>query len=102
MPRLGADAAGIIGARIRGLRTERLRITQADLQEMSGIDVTTIRKYEGGKALPGLVGVVRLAFALGVDPGELIKGIRPEDLPEHQEISRAVDFVAERRRRMGT
>lgn len=82
MPRNGADAAAIIGARIRGLRTERLRVTQADLESMSGIDAVNIRKYEAGKAMPTLGGVVRLAFALGVDPAELVKGIRPEDLPE--------------------
>lgn len=92
----------MIGARIKGLRTERLRVTQADLQSMSGIDVATIRKYEAGKALPSLGGIIRLAFALGVDPGELVRGIHPQDLPEHPEVSRAVDFAAERRARRGT
>ncbi len=100
-PRIESDAAEIIGQRIRGLRTERLRITQADLQGMSGIDTANIRKYEGGKALPSLGSIVRLAFALGVDPGELVRGIKPEDLPEHPEVYRAADFVAERRRRLG-
>lgn len=101
MSRTGPAAAAIVGARIRGLRTERLRITQADLQAMSGIDVVSIRKYEAGKALPSLGGIVRLAFALGVDPGELVKGIRPEALDEQPEILRAADFVDARRRRMG-
>lgn len=81
MVQAGGDAAAVIGARIRGLRTERLRVTQADLESMSGIDVVNIRRYEAGKAMPTLGGVVHLAFALGVDPGELVKGIRPEDLP---------------------
>jgi len=85
MLRPGPDAAALVGARIRGLRTERLRVTQNDLQEMSGIDAASIRRFEGGKSLPSLGAVVRLAFALGVDPGELVKGIRPEDLPEHRE-----------------
>ncbi len=102
MPRIGSDAAGIIGKRIRGLRTERLRITQADLQEMSGIDTANIRKYEGGKALPSLGSIIRIAFALGVDPGELIRGIQPGDLPEQPDVYRAADFVAERRRRLGS
>lgn len=88
MPRHGQDAAAVVGARIRGLRTERLRVTQNDLQDMSGIDVTTIRKYETGKALPSLGAIVHLAFALGVDPGELVKGLRPENLPEHAAAAR--------------
>ncbi|HWK19394.1 MAG TPA: helix-turn-helix transcriptional regulator [Microbacteriaceae bacterium] len=81
MPRIGQDAAATIGARIRGLRTERLRVTQTDLESMSGIEVAVIRKLEAGKAMPSLGMIVRLAFALGVDPGELVKGLRPEDLP---------------------
>lgn len=75
-----ADAAAIVGARIRGFRTERLRVTQLDLQSMSGVDAASIRQFEAGKALPSIGILVRLAFALGVDPAELVRGIRPEHL----------------------
>jgi len=101
MPRLDPDAATVIGTRIRGLRTERLRVTQTELQEMSGIEVAAIRRYEAGKALPSLGVVVRLAFALGVDPGELIRGLRPADLPEHPGVAVPSRFGAERRHRIG-
>jgi len=100
MPPTGQDAAAIVGARIRGLRTERLRVTQSDLEAMSGIDGASIRRYEGGKALPSLGGLVRLAFALGVDPGDLVRGLRPEDLADQPRVGRAADLVSERRRRM--
>lgn len=100
MARIESDAAATIGARIRGIRTGRLRITQNDLMDISGIDASNIRKYELGKAMPNLGSLIRLAFALGVDPGDLIRDIRPADLPDQPEVYRAADYVAERRRRM--
>ncbi len=99
MPRLPSDAAEIIGKRIRGHRLDRLRISQIELQNLSGIDTANIRKYEQGKAMPNLGSLVRIAFALGIDPGELVRGIKPSDLPDQPEVYRASDFVAERRRR---
>ncbi len=99
MARITSDAAGIIGKRIRGFRVDRLRISQIELQNLSGIDTANIRRYEQGKAMPNLGSLVRIAFALGVDPSELIRGLTPDDLPDQPEVYRAKDFVAERRRR---
>lgn len=75
-------AAVIIGERIRGIRTVRMRFTLVELAEMTGIDVALLRRYERGSALPSLGGVVRLAFALDVDPCEIIRGITPDLLPD--------------------
>lgn len=97
MSRIESAAAAKVGARIRGFRTNRLRITQSELTERSGIETAHIRRYELGKALPSFGGLIRIAHALGVDPGELVSGIRPEDLCRQPE-ARLAELLADPRR----
>lgn len=76
-------------------------MTQRELQDLSGIDVSNIGKYERGQALPHVTTLIRLASALDSDPGDFIAGIEPSQLPGRPETFSAREFVAERRRRTG-
>lgn len=98
MPRTESEAARIVGLRIAHARQEAV-LTQRGLEELSGIDVSNIGKYERGIALPNLGSIVRIAHALGVDPGELVRGLTPDQLPGRPETYTVHDFVAERKRR---
>ena len=74
MPRVTCDAA----AHIRRLIAERRRqiaITQDELAAGSGIDSSTIRPDENGRATPSIHLLVRIAVALGLDPGALLEGL---------------------------
>jgi transcriptional regulator with XRE-family HTH domain len=53
-------------------------LTQDELAAATGIDSSNIRAYENGRALPSVQSLVRLAAALGVQPGELLDGLTPE------------------------
>lgn len=100
MPSPESDAARIVGLRIQHARQESL-LTQRALEQLSGIDVSNIGKYERGAALPNLGSIIRIAHALGIDPGELVQGLRPDHLPGKPETFTVHDFVAERTKRLG-
>jgi transcriptional regulator with XRE-family HTH domain len=53
-------------------------MTQDELAAASGIDSSNIRAYENGRALPNLHTLVRIAGALGLQPGELLSGLTLE------------------------
>lgn len=53
------------------------RVSQERLAEMSGLHRTYIGHVERGEVNPALYNIVRIAAVLGVDPGELVKGLRP-------------------------
>lgn len=95
----GSDAARIVGDRIRDLRT-RLGVTQQELGESAEIHFTNIGKIERGETNPGLVVLVRLAAALGVDPGTLIGGIGTESLPDKPRLVTIADLKAARERQV--
>ena len=73
MPSPESEVARIVGLRIQHARQESL-LTQRALEQLSGIDVSNIGKYERGTALPNLGSLIRIAHALGIDPGELMQG----------------------------
>lgn len=100
MPSQESEVARIVGLRIQHARQESL-LTQRALEQLSGIDVSNIGKYERGTALPSLGSLIRIAHALGVDPGELVQGLGPDQLPGRPETFTVHDFVEERKKRLG-
>jgi transcriptional regulator with XRE-family HTH domain len=51
--------------------------SQEQLAARAGLSRDTIHKLEGGKRSPQLGTLLTLADTLGVDPCELLKGLRP-------------------------
>ena len=74
MPRVTSDAAAHIGRRIAE-RRRQIAITQDELAAGSVIDSSNIRAYENGRAMPSIHSLVRIAIALGLDPGALLEGL---------------------------
>ncbi|MFC7983786.1 helix-turn-helix domain-containing protein [Streptomyces sp. NPDC057336] len=62
----------VVGARIRAARLHAT-LTQEKLAEAAGMDRQAINRIEQGHASPLLDNLLRIADALGADPGELIK-----------------------------
>ena len=80
MARVPSAAARHVGQRIRTIRDER-RLTQDELAVRSGIDGTNIRSYEGGRAMPNVYSLMRIANALETQPGDLLDGLTLEMFP---------------------
>lgn len=72
------DAAGEFGRRVRS-RRERLGVSQMGLADVSGFHFTYISSVERGERNVSLENIVRIADALGVDPGKLVTGLRPTE-----------------------
>lgn len=64
------DIQKTFGQTIRD-RRQRLRISQEDLAELSGLDRTYIGGIERGERNPSLKNIARIAAALRVDVAEL-------------------------------
>lgn len=62
------------GQNAQSLRKER-KLSQEKLAERAGLDATYISGIERGVRNPSVVAVVRLAGALGAEPGELFAGL---------------------------
>lgn len=56
---------------IRGRRAE-MDITQAELAERAGVNITTIGAYESGERTPGADKLFAIADALGCTPNDLM------------------------------
>lgn len=67
-------ALTVFGQRVRELRLQQ-GLTQERLAEHAGMHRTHITALEGGKRNVALLGVVRLATAVGVDPADLTRGL---------------------------
>lgn len=55
----------------------RMGVTQETLSVMAGLHRGTVNLLELGHRSPRLTTIVALADALGIDPGELLRGLRP-------------------------
>lgn len=64
------------GRRIRERRQD-LGVSQMALAEAAGLHFTYLSSVERGRRNVTLVSLLRLAGALGTDPGDLIAGMRP-------------------------
>ncbi|MDO7881381.1 helix-turn-helix domain-containing protein [Salinibacterium soli] len=98
MPRHLSDAARILGERIREQRL-KFAISQDDVANLAGMNVSNYGKIERGLSNPTFHTVVRIAAVLGIDPGELLAGLDESTLPPSTETFTARDFVQERTKR---
>jgi transcriptional regulator with XRE-family HTH domain len=74
-----SDAAATFGARVRDRRNE-LGKSQEALAHDSGLHWTFIGQVERGQRNLSLHNILKLAEILGVDPGELVRGLAaPKD-----------------------
>lgn len=65
-----------IGLRVRARRQE-LGLSQEQLAERSGLHRTYVGSIERGERNVASVNLVRLAEALEIDAGELLRGLKP-------------------------
>jgi transcriptional regulator with XRE-family HTH domain len=68
------DFAKIIGLRIRDVRKQQ-GFTQEKLAEAAGYDSAYIGHIETGRYSPSVYTVWRMAKAMGVDLGDMLKGL---------------------------
>lgn len=76
MARTPSLAAAHIGSLIVERRRE-LGLTQDEVAVMTGIDSSNIRAYENGRAMPNIHSLIRIAYAMEVEPGTLLVGLTP-------------------------
>lgn len=98
MPQPLSDAARILGERVREHRLQ-LAISQDDVANLAGMNVSNYGKIERGLSNPTFHTIVRIAAVLGVDPGILLSGLDEHTLPPNAETFTARDFVRERTKR---
>lgn len=70
--------AGEFGRRARAQR-EALGLSQMAFAEKVGLHFTYVSSVERGERNISLENILRFAMALGVDPSELVVGLRPEN-----------------------
>ncbi len=93
-----APASLELGRRLRAERN-RLALSQEELAHLAGMNVSNYGKIERGIGNPAFLTLVRIAAVLGTDPGELVRGITGEMLPEKARRFSAADYVREREQR---
>lgn len=98
MPEPLSQAARILGERIREQRLT-FAISQDDVANLAGMNVSNYGKIERGLSNPTFHTVVRIAAVLGIDPGSLLAGLDESTLPPASETFTARDFVQERTKR---
>jgi transcriptional regulator with XRE-family HTH domain len=76
MPAPLSPAFDLLGQRIRDRRHEQ-GLSQEALGDVSGLHWTFIGQVERGQRNLSLKNLLRLAKALEVDPGQLVKGLEP-------------------------
>jgi transcriptional regulator with XRE-family HTH domain len=65
-----------VGERLRR-RREQDGLSQERLGEIAGVDRGYVSLVERGKVNPTVTTLVRLAAAMGMNPGELLEGLAP-------------------------
>jgi len=63
---------GDLGRNLRRARLDR-KMTQEEVAELSGVHATEVSRIEGGKRDPQVSTVRRLAKAVGVNAGDLLR-----------------------------
>ena len=97
MPSPRSRAAELFGQRVREARIA-LGMSQEDIANLADMHVTNYGRVERGEANSELHTIVRLATALNVDPGELLRGLYGNDmLPDRSRAYSVADFLAARR-----
>lgn len=72
-----SDAARLFGERVRARRHE-LGLSQESLAEGTSLHWSFIGRIERGQANLTLHNIVRVAAALDIDAGDLVRGLRPD------------------------
>ena len=93
---LGLDT---LGQRLRFAR-EKLNLTQEECARKAGIWVQTWRKYEAGKAEPGVIKLYFLAREYKVSINWLLTGEGPMFLEEREGRAKVINFEDERLKQM--
>ena len=93
----GTEAAKLLGDRVRSLRQSSGR-TQMDFALYVGMNVAHLGRIERGQGNPNLETLVRLADALKVDVGDLVRGIGVEHFPPLPEVAINRDYLDRKRR----
>ncbi len=70
----GVKQSQELGSRVRARRTE-LQLSQEDLGDRSGLHRTYIGHLERGEVNPSLLNILRVAAALDIEAGDLLKGL---------------------------
>jgi transcriptional regulator with XRE-family HTH domain len=78
MPEPISAATQVFGERVRTHR-EALGLSQEALAARSGVHWTFLGQVERGRRNLNLHNLLKLASGLGVDPAELVQGLRPPD-----------------------
>jgi transcriptional regulator with XRE-family HTH domain len=73
-----SEAAAEFGRRVRARRNE-LGLSQEALADVAGLHWTFVGQVERGRRNLSLHNILKLAAALGVDPGDLVRGIAAPD-----------------------
>ena len=77
-----------------------LGATQEQVGEFVGIDCTTVGKIERGERNTNLHNIIRLAYAVGIDPGALLSGLTVKMVPDRKPV-RALRQMRKLRRKHG-
>ncbi len=78
MPQPISPATQTFGERVRTER-EAQGLSQEALAARSGVHWTFVGQVERGRRNLNLHNLLKLAAGLGVDPGQLVQGLRPPD-----------------------
>jgi transcriptional regulator with XRE-family HTH domain len=76
MPAPLSSATAELGARVRARRQELGRSQEA-LAQAADLHWTFVGQVERGRRNISLHNLLKLAVALDIDPGELVRGLRP-------------------------
>lgn len=91
-----STAAETLGERVRHLRLA-LGASQETIAELAGVHWTLIGQVERGQRNLTLHNLIRLAAALDADPGVLVAGITPDDLPTEPKRESKADAIRRER-----
>jgi transcriptional regulator with XRE-family HTH domain len=78
MPEPLSPATAEFGRRVRARRNE-LGLSQEALADRSGLHWTFVGQVERGKRNISLHNLLKVAAGLGMDPGDLVGGLRPPE-----------------------
>lgn len=78
MPEPISPALRVFGERIRA-RRHKLELSQEALADRAGLHWTFVGQVERGRRNLSLHNLLKLARALEIDPGPLVKGLAPPD-----------------------
>jgi transcriptional regulator with XRE-family HTH domain len=71
-----SSAAKTLGERVRARRQE-LGLSQEALADQAGMHWTFLGQVERGRRNINLHNLLKVAAGLGIDPAELVRGLRP-------------------------